>query len=151
LIDVFWKSLVLSLINLSRNLVVQVTTACQQRLKRRWEDFEGIRKRKKESGKIWVAEIRMTTKTNGPDAGKVWLGSFFTPEEAARAYDAGKMFCSKRVRSFNFPESQSILAPYTEVVNQFPIPQKRKTIKMIAKQYGETGSVNPSPCLLLRQ
>jgi hypothetical protein len=120
-------------------------------VKRRWEDFEGIRRRKNKSGKIWVTEIRLTTKTNGPEAGKVWLGSYFTPEEAARAYDAGKMFGSKRVRSLNFPESQSILAPYKEVVDQFPIPQKRKTIQIIAKQYGETGSVNPRPCLLLRQ
>jgi hypothetical protein len=131
---------------------ILVTTACQQRLKRRCEDFEGIRSRKKkESGKIWVAEMRLTTKRNGPKAGKVWLGSFFTPEEAARAHDAGRMFCSKAARSFNFPESKSILTPYEDAINQLPIPQKKEAIQMIAKQYGETGSVNPSHCLFLRR
>ena len=138
----------LSLINLSRNLVVQVTTASQQRLKRKREDFEGIRSRKnKESGKMWVAEIRRTTKTFGRDAGKVWLGSYLTPEEAARAYDAGKMFCSNKARSFNFPDSQSTLAPYKDWINQLPMPEQKKAIQDIAKQYGETGSVDPRHCL----
>ena len=126
---------------------VQVTAACRQHLKRGMEVFEGIRCRKKSSGKIWVAEIRLTTKTNGADAGKVWLGSFYTPEEAARAYDAGRMFCSKAARSFNFPESQSILEPYTDAINQLPIPEKKEIIQKIAQMYGETGSFNLRECL----
>ena len=141
----------LSVIKLSRNVDVQVTAACRQPLKRTREEFEGIRCRKKESGKIWVTEKRFTTRTNGPDAGKVWLGSFYTPEEAARAYDAGKIFCSKAARSFNFPESQSILEPYTDAVNQIPMPERKKIIQKIAEQYGETGSFNPENACFLRQ
>ena len=57
------------------------------------------------------------------------------------------MFCSKAARSFNFPESQSILEPYTDAINQLPIPEKKEIIQKIAQMYGETGSFNLRECL----
>eukprot|EP01018_Ginkgo_biloba_P027612 Gb_01212 [translate_table: standard] len=59
--------------------------------------FKGIRKRK--WGK-WVSEIRMPS-----SRAKIWLGSYDTPEKAARAYDAA-LYCLRGPKAkFNFPHS----------------------------------------------
>ncbi|KAJ4959401.1 hypothetical protein NE237_026512 [Protea cynaroides] len=59
--------------------------------------YKGVRKRK--WGK-WVSEIRMP---NSRD--RIWLGSFDSPEKAARAFDAA-LFCLRgRKAKFNFPEN----------------------------------------------
>jgi len=58
--------------------------------------FKGIRMRK--WGK-WVSEIRMP---NSRD--RIWLGSYDTPEKAARAYDFA-VYCLRGSKAkFNFPE-----------------------------------------------
>ena len=57
--------------------------------------FKGIRMRK--WGK-WVSEIRMSNYR-----GRIWLGSYDTPEKAARAYDFA-VYCLKGSKaSLNFP------------------------------------------------
>jgi len=59
--------------------------------------FKGIRPRK---WGIWVSEIRMPRSRQ-----KIWLGSYKTPEQAARAYDAA-MYCLRGPNAkFNFPDS----------------------------------------------
>jgi len=59
--------------------------------------FKGIRMRK--WGK-WVSEIRMPN-----SMGRIWLGSYDTPEKAARAYDFA-VYCLKGSKAkFNFPYS----------------------------------------------
>jgi hypothetical protein len=59
--------------------------------------FKGIRLRK--WGK-WVSEIRMPN-----SRAKIWLGSYDSPEKAARAYDFAA-FCLRGSQArFNFPDS----------------------------------------------
>eukprot|EP01018_Ginkgo_biloba_P027610 Gb_01214 [translate_table: standard] len=59
--------------------------------------FKGIRMRK--WGK-WVSEIRMPN-----SRAKIWLGSYETPEKAARAYDAAVYCLRGSSAKFNFPDS----------------------------------------------
>ncbi|CAN6451409.1 unnamed protein product [Victoria cruziana] len=59
--------------------------------------YKGVRKRK--WGR-WVSEIRLPNSRE-----RIWLGSYESPEKAARAYDAA-VFCLRgRNARFNFPDS----------------------------------------------
>lgn len=57
--------------------------------------YKGVRKRK--WGK-WVSEIRLP---NSRD--RIWLGSYDSPEKAARAFDAAAFCLRGSSASFNFP------------------------------------------------
>jgi len=59
--------------------------------------FKGIRKRKWGS---WVSEIRMPRSRQ-----KLWLGSYATAEQAARAYDAAVYCLRGPDAKLNFPDS----------------------------------------------
>ncbi|KAI3805701.1 hypothetical protein L1987_28312 [Smallanthus sonchifolius] len=58
--------------------------------------YRGVRKRK--WGK-WVSEIRLPNSRE-----RIWLGSYDSPEKAARAFDAA-LFCLRgNTANFNFPD-----------------------------------------------
>ncbi|KAJ1418789.1 DNA-binding domain superfamily [Sesbania bispinosa] len=64
--------------------------------------YRGVRKRK--WGK-WVSEIRLPNSRQ-----RIWLGSYDTPEKAARAFDAA-MFCLRGHNGrFNFPDNPPDIA-----------------------------------------
>ncbi|KFK44061.1 hypothetical protein AALP_AA1G210800 [Arabis alpina] len=64
--------------------------------------YTGVRKRK--WGK-WVAEIRIPNSRE-----RIWLGSYDTPEKAARAFDAA-LFCLRGSSAkFNFPENPPVIS-----------------------------------------
>lgn len=64
--------------------------------------YKGVRKRK--WGK-WVSEIRLPHSRE-----RIWLGSYDTPEKAARAFDAA-VFCLRgRKAKFNFPDNPPEIA-----------------------------------------
>lgn len=71
------------------------------------ERFKGIRFRP-ELGR-YISEIRPAH----PRKRKIWLGTFKTAEEAARAFDAG-IFYTKKPIDYNFKESPLILEPLPE-------------------------------------
>ncbi|KAG9443675.1 hypothetical protein H6P81_015015 [Aristolochia fimbriata] len=58
--------------------------------------FKGVRMRK--WGK-WVAEVRLPNSRE-----RIWLGSYDTPEKAARAYDAAVYCLRGPGAAFNFPD-----------------------------------------------
>ncbi|KAE8667093.1 ERF011 protein [Hibiscus syriacus] len=61
--------------------------------------FKGVRMRK------WVAEVRQPN-----SRGRIWLGSYKTVEEAARAYDDA-VFCLRgNSAKLNFPENPPDIA-----------------------------------------
>ncbi|KAI3754148.1 hypothetical protein L1987_53926 [Smallanthus sonchifolius] len=77
--------------------------------KRNDEDakYRGVRKRK--WGK-WVSEIRMPNSRE-----RIWLGSYDSPEKAARAFDAA-LFCLRgNTANFNFPNQPPNIPGGTEL------------------------------------
>ncbi|CAH8391025.1 unnamed protein product [Eruca vesicaria subsp. sativa] len=64
--------------------------------------YKGVRKRK--WGK-WVSEIRLPNSRE-----RIWLGSYDSPEKAARAFDAA-LFCLRGNKAnFNFPDNPPVIS-----------------------------------------
>ncbi|KAH9305906.1 hypothetical protein KI387_010310, partial [Taxus chinensis] len=61
------------------------------------QHFKGVRMRK--WGK-WVSEVRMPN-----SRGRIWLGSYDSPQQAARAYDCAAYCLRGSKATFNFPNS----------------------------------------------
>ncbi|XP_068662823.1 ethylene-responsive transcription factor ERF017-like [Aristolochia californica] len=105
--------------------------------------FKGVRKRK--WGK-YVSEIRLPNSRE-----RIWLGSYDTPEKAARAFDAA-MFCLRgKNADFNFPDNppdiaggQSLSPPEIQAVaarfaNEAP-PVAEKHMSMFDSMSPSSGS-----------
>ena len=74
--------------------------------KKRKNQFRGIRQRS--SGK-WAAETRDPSK-----GARVWLGTYNSPEEAARAYDAAARRIRGKKARLNFPDEVPVAKMDTE-------------------------------------
>ncbi|KAK8535337.1 hypothetical protein V6N13_081476 [Hibiscus sabdariffa] len=64
--------------------------------------YKGVRKRKWEK---WVSEIRLPNSRE-----RIWLGSFDSPEKAARAFDAAQYCLRGNNAKFNFPDDPPDIA-----------------------------------------
>lgn len=64
--------------------------------------YRGVRKRK---WGAWVSEIRLPNSRE-----RIWLGSYDTPEKAARAFDAASFCLRGRKAKFNFPDNPPMIA-----------------------------------------
>lgn len=97
--------------------------------------YKGVRKRK--WGK-WVSEIRLPNSRE-----RIWLGSYDTPEKAARAFDAALYCLRGRGAKFNFPDN-----PPDIVGGQSLNPQEiQVAAARFANEYptrSTSGSLDPS-------
>ncbi|XP_073314617.1 ethylene-responsive transcription factor ERF010-like [Primulina huaijiensis] len=91
------------------------TTENERRQRQQDKPYKGIRMRK--WGK-WVAEIREPNKRS-----RIWLGSYSSPEAAARAYDTAVFYLRGPSARLNFPEC---IANDTEVTQDLSAAAIRK-------------------------
>ena len=83
----------------------------------------------------WKVEMRIKS-----DGKKVWLGSYKTPKQAARANDAGKFFFSTTVESnYSFPKTPGILLPFSTVMGQLSRHKEMKLVQEMARLYANMG------------
>lgn len=85
----------------------------------------------------WVSEIRV------PKTGKrIWLGSYDSPEMAARAYDAA-LYCIRGVKGpFNFPIDEN-----SDLLQGNFDPLSKKQIQTIALNYASSELGEQAPVL----
>lgn len=93
--------------------------------------YKGVRKRK--WGK-WVSEVRLPNSRE-----RIWLGSYDSPEKAARAFDAGSFLLRGGRASLNFPDRKQEIAVYCGHRN--PTPQQ---IQAAAARYAHAEMPAPS-------
>lgn len=95
--------------------------------------YRGVRYR--EELNKYVSEIRPTRCSK-----KIWLGTYDTAEEAARAFDIGNLCCNKDL-PLNFEDSRNMLK---KISSQLSPEESRSAIAKLAKEVARLYSTNPS-------
>lgn len=84
----------------------------------------------------WVSEIRI------PKSGeRIWLGSYDTPEKAARAYDAAQYCIRGELGLFNFPADKRPVLPQGSMISL-----SKKDIHEIATSFASSESDISASC-----
>lgn len=84
----------------------------------------------------YVTEIRPTKSTK-----KIWLGTYDTAEEAARAFDIGNLCCKKNL-PLNFQDSPRMLR---KISSRLSPDETRNAIAKLAKEVARVVVINVSP------
>ncbi|XP_042514330.1 ethylene-responsive transcription factor ERF039-like [Macadamia integrifolia] len=100
--------------------------------------FRGVRRR---SWGRFVSEIRLPKKKT-----RVWLGSFVSPEMAARAYDSAAFFLRGKSATLNFPESAgSLPQPLSSSPRDIQLAAAKAALDPVTNQ-GRMAMVQPGSC-----
>ncbi|XP_028774985.1 ethylene-responsive transcription factor ERF014-like [Neltuma alba] len=96
--------------------------------------YKGVRMR---SWGSWVSEIRAPNQKT-----RIWLGSYSTPEAAARAYDAALLCLKGSSANLNFPSSSSHYIPQDTVMSPKSI---QRVAAAAANSFADNATTPPSP------
>lgn len=101
--------------------------------------FKGVRMR---SWGRWVSEIRIPRSRQ-----KIWLGSYATPEQAARAFDAASLLLHRPSSSLNFPHSPPSIAlvPDCFITSPRTIQATASTFANSSRLYSTNSSIATVP------
>ncbi|KAK7311559.1 hypothetical protein RJT34_09790 [Clitoria ternatea] len=101
--------------------------------------YKGVRIR---SWGSWVSEIRAPNQKT-----RIWLGSYSTPEAAARAYDAALLCLKGSSANLNFPLSSSQYIPQDTSAVMSPKSIQRVAAAAAANAFIDNANTPPSPPL----